>query len=78
VDLSADELRRRLWAATTGDEPGLAAICQAHRALIVQHFPQWCTQPAEIRSRPVRAEGSAQPMIAIVRIFQQRLGSSGC
>ncbi len=76
--LTADEVHRLLReAATTGDEAGLVALCQAHRELIVQHFPHWRTLPAAIRSQPEQAEGYVQAMIAIARVFEQRLGDPG-
>jgi len=75
-NLTADELRRLLWEAAD-DETSLVVLCQAHRDLIVQHFPQWRTLPPDIRSRPDRAEGYVQTMITIARVFEQRFGDPG-
>jgi tetratricopeptide (TPR) repeat protein len=74
-DLTADQLRGLLWeTAATGDLAALVSLCQTHRDSIVRHFPQWRTIPQEVRSQPDRANSYIQAMIAVARVFEERLG----
>jgi tetratricopeptide (TPR) repeat protein len=73
--LSFEELRRALWdAAAVGDEAALEQLCRTHADAIRQHFAAWRQVPAELRDQPVRIEGYVQTMVAVARLFEQKLG----
>ncbi len=72
-----EELRRLLWdAAGGGDEAALESLCRTHQDAIRQHFSSWRQLPADLRDQPALVEDYVQTMVAIARLFEQRLGDA--
>lgn len=75
--IALEDLRRLLWeAAGQEDAAALEELCRLYQDQIRQHFAEWRQIPADIRNQPAQAEGYVQTMVAIARVFQERLGDA--
>lgn len=63
-------------AASTGDAPAVAELCQKHRATILESFGQWLKVPAEIRADPTRVRAYAQGLMTVAN-FMADIGYAG-
>jgi len=60
-------------AVATDDTAQLAALCQAHRQLIVEHFARWRTLPSATRADADEMQREAQGLLAVAQFFVQHL-----
>jgi tetratricopeptide (TPR) repeat protein len=73
--MSPDDLRQRLWETVAfAGEDELVAFCRAHEADIVSNFAAWRVVPEHLRDSRADAEKYVQAMVAVARLFDQRLG----
>lgn len=69
------DLRETLFAALDrGDIARLEELCHAHRTEILAAFPAWQTVPEGMRGDTERLQRYANGLIAIARVFAERLG----
>jgi tetratricopeptide (TPR) repeat protein len=71
--LSPDELRQRLFEAA-GDADRLEELCARHRNAILAHFHSWRKLPQGVREVPPLAERYVAGMVAVARVFAERMG----
>ena len=68
------DLRDTLFASVdNGDLEELEALCRTHRAEIVETFGAWQLVPESIRGDSARLQHYANGLIAIARVFAERL-----
>ena len=75
--MDSESLREVLFSAVAaGDVNALEALCVQHRDAILQHFGEWQRVPEAVREDPVAMQRYANGLIALARLFAQRLGST--
>jgi tetratricopeptide (TPR) repeat protein len=68
-------LKELLFDAVAADDTAqLAALCQAHRQLIVEQFAGWRTLPPAARADADEMQRQAQGLLAVAQYFAQSLG----
>ena len=75
--MQPEALRDLLFnAVASGDAAAVEKLCIEHRATILESFATWQRVPDAVRADPAAMQRYAQGLIAIARLFAQRLGSS--
>src|SRR5262249_39740582 len=73
--MDAALLRQLLFqAVAVKDDVALEALCRRHEAQILELFPSWRTVPEPLRDRPAEAQKFIESVVAVARVFQDRLG----
>ncbi|MCI0460861.1 MAG: tetratricopeptide repeat protein [Gemmataceae bacterium] len=71
-----DELREHLFRAARARDFGrLGRLAKAHRATILEHFPEWQRVPESVRADPSAVQPYAEGLIAVAQFFDERLGT---
>jgi tetratricopeptide (TPR) repeat protein len=60
-------------AVARRDAVGLESLCRQHQAQIVELFPAWRIVPQPLRDRPADAQKYIESVVAIARIFDERM-----
>src|SRR5512132_26936 len=73
--LSPEQIRKLLFdAVAAGDAEALAKGCEAHEAMVLEHFPTWKTVPLSFRSEPDALTWYGQGLIEVARHFAASRG----
>src|SRR5688572_26342691 len=72
-----EQLRALLFeAARAGDLRRVEALCRKNRSLVAESFPVWQKLPESIRNDPAAAGEYVGGMVAVARVFAERLGDA--
>lgn len=68
-------LRDELFAAArAGDARRLERLARANQPAVLEHFRSWQKVPEAVRADPAAVQGYVHSMVAVARVFAERLG----